>query len=163
LGGAFFKAFRAGAAGALRAGTDAFDFAAIFFDFATALAMAYRIRKWEVARLTPFWRVPRKPRGTHFQRERVMPVLQMQPFQEAHADEADKDQVDRDNEIEKPRHDENEDARDQGHDGRNVRGCDDHCSVSGMMGNRVEGMELSCIAFSSEVGTGSRKEDASNK
>ena len=48
-----------------------------------------------------------------------------------------------DNEIEKPRHDEDQDARDQGHDGRNVRGGDDHCNVSGVWGNRVEGAELS--------------------
>jgi hypothetical protein len=41
LAGAFFSAFRAGAAGAAfpRTGMDGFDFAAIFFDFATALAM----------------------------------------------------------------------------------------------------------------------------
>ena len=75
-----------------------------------------------------------------------MPLLQVQPLQKAHADEADKDQVDRDDVIEKPRHDQDEDARDQGHDGRDVRGGDDHCSVSGMLGNRIESMELNCIA-----------------
>src|SRR5258705_13386343 len=64
LAGIFFSALRAAGA-ALRTGADGFDFAAIFLDFATALAMAYRQseRGMEVARLTPFWRVPRKPRN----------------------------------------------------------------------------------------------------
>jgi len=41
LAGPFFSALRAGATGAAfpRTGVDGFDFAAIFFDFATALAM----------------------------------------------------------------------------------------------------------------------------
>jgi hypothetical protein len=41
LAGAFFSALRAVAPGAAfpRTGVDGFDFAAIFFDFATALAM----------------------------------------------------------------------------------------------------------------------------
>src|SRR5215475_16038468 len=38
LAAAFFRGFRADAAGL----ADGFDFAAIFFDFATALAMAFR-------------------------------------------------------------------------------------------------------------------------
>ena len=44
LSRAFFKAFRAAAA-APQAGADGFDFAAIFFDFATALAMAYKSKE----------------------------------------------------------------------------------------------------------------------
>jgi hypothetical protein len=42
LAGPFFSGFRAEATGAAlaRATTDGFDFAEIFFDFATALAMA---------------------------------------------------------------------------------------------------------------------------
>jgi hypothetical protein len=42
LAGPFFSAFRVGATGAAfpRTGVDGFDFAAIFFDFATALAMS---------------------------------------------------------------------------------------------------------------------------
>src|SRR5437868_11823585 len=67
----------------------------------------------------------------------------MQPFENAEPDESDENQVDRDDEIQEPRHDEDKDARDQGHDGRNVRGGDDHCNVSGVWGNRVEGAELS--------------------
>jgi len=41
LAGPFFSAFRVGATGVAfpRTGVDGFDFAAIFFDFATALAM----------------------------------------------------------------------------------------------------------------------------
>src|SRR5215475_13777320 len=44
LGALFFSALRAkgGLAGFARAVTEGFDFAAIFFDFATALAMAFR-------------------------------------------------------------------------------------------------------------------------
>src|SRR5712692_2398236 len=41
LAGLFFSAFRAAGA-AFRAGVEGFDFAAIFLDFATALAMTYR-------------------------------------------------------------------------------------------------------------------------
>src|SRR3981189_447465 len=62
--GLLFSALRAAGA-AFPPGADDFDFAAIFLDFATALAMAYRQseRGMGVARLTPFWRVPRKPRN----------------------------------------------------------------------------------------------------
>src|SRR5580698_3279228 len=47
LAGVFFSGFRAvaAAAGFARAGTDAFDFAAIFFGLATALAMTSIIRE----------------------------------------------------------------------------------------------------------------------
>jgi hypothetical protein len=54
----FASAFRAGATGAAfpRTGVDDFDFAAIFFDFATALAMTLdqSARGSGNARLTPF-------------------------------------------------------------------------------------------------------------
>src|SRR6202000_3037075 len=45
LAALFFSALRAAAGGAafFRAGTDAFDFAAVFFVFATALAMTYKL------------------------------------------------------------------------------------------------------------------------
>jgi hypothetical protein len=86
----------------------------------------------------------------------------MQPFQETHPDKADEDQIDRDNEIQEPGHDEDQDARDQGDDGRNVGGGDDHCNFSGVLRNRVVRAEL-YIAFSNDMGTGSRNENASNE
>jgi hypothetical protein len=69
LATAFFKAFRAGAAGAdlPRVGVDGFDFAATFFDLARALAMTCNDPgleggDWRIfARLTPFWASLRKP------------------------------------------------------------------------------------------------------
>src|SRR6185437_11183216 len=64
LAGLFFSALRAAAGGAafFRADTDAFDFAAVFFVFATALAMTYKqsAARGRDGRLTPFWTVPRK-------------------------------------------------------------------------------------------------------
>jgi hypothetical protein len=66
LAGLFLSTLRAEAGGAAfaRAGVDDFDFAAIFLALARALAMTYKqsARGEEVARLTPLWRVPRKPR-----------------------------------------------------------------------------------------------------
>jgi hypothetical protein len=57
LAGAVFSAFRAGGTEAAfpRTGTDGFDFAAVFFDLATALAMTLNqsARGEEIARLTP--------------------------------------------------------------------------------------------------------------
>src|SRR5258708_24655134 len=50
----------------------------------------------------------------------------MQPFEQAHADQADEDEVDRYNEIEQPRHDQDQYSRNQGDDGRNMRSGDDH-------------------------------------
>jgi hypothetical protein len=65
-----FRALRALAGGAAlaRAGMDGFDFAAIFFVFATALAMtANNPREEGSCALTPLWAVPRKARN-RFQR-----------------------------------------------------------------------------------------------
>jgi hypothetical protein len=73
LAGAFFNALRADGGGAALARTDGFDFAtvfaAVFLDFATAFAMDSNYpRMGDDARLTPLWRVPRKPRNPAFQR-----------------------------------------------------------------------------------------------
>jgi hypothetical protein len=63
----FLKALRAVACGAalVRAGTEDFDFAAIFFGLATALAMTDKTirERGRGARLTPLWAVPRKVRA----------------------------------------------------------------------------------------------------
>src|SRR3984957_16832686 len=71
LAGLFFRALRAVAGGAAlaRAGTEGFDFAAIFstifLDLATALAMTADIRKVgeEMRAIHHVWAVPRKARG----------------------------------------------------------------------------------------------------
>src|ERR1700733_383500 len=113
----FFSALRAVADGAAFApgGADGFDFTAVFFDLATALAMTdnHPQRGGEVARLTPLWAVPRKVR-------RRVSTLHVEPLQEPKADQAVENQEDRDHQIEQPRHDQNQQARDHGHDRRNV-------------------------------------------
>ena len=52
--------------------------------------------------------------------------LKMEPFQDAHADQSDEDQIDRDNVVEQPRHDQDQDACDQSDDGRQMRCGDVH-------------------------------------
>src|ERR1700761_4798440 len=64
---ALFNALRAEADGAafVRAGVEDFDFAAVFLDLATALAMTCKqsARGEGSVRLTPFWAAPRKLRS----------------------------------------------------------------------------------------------------
>jgi hypothetical protein len=63
---ALFKGLRALAAAALpRAGTDSFDFAAVFFGLATALAMTADIREegGMMRAIHHVWAVPRKARS----------------------------------------------------------------------------------------------------
>src|ERR1700733_15026800 len=77
----FFSALRALAGGAAlaRAGADGFDFAAVFFDLATALAMTdNHPQRGGEARLTPLWAVPRKVR-------RRVSTLHVEPLQEPKA------------------------------------------------------------------------------
>src|SRR3979490_654777 len=107
--GPFFSALRAPAGGAVfaRVGMDGFDFAAIFLGLATALAMTANNPRWEgVARLTPLWAVPRKMR-------RLNSPLHVKPFEQPEADQTVEDQIDRNHQIEKPRHDQNKQACDQ--------------------------------------------------
>src|SRR6185437_9653058 len=93
----FFSALRAAAGGAafFRLGADAFDFAAVFFVFATALAMTYKqsAERGRDGRLTPFWTVPRKAPCS-------VQSLQMEPAQQSKTDQAVEDQKDRDDQIE---------------------------------------------------------------
>jgi hypothetical protein len=111
LAGAFFSALRAGAT-LPRVGADDFDFAALFFDFATALAMTSinpREDK-EIARLTPLWRHPCKRGGGGFD------ALHMEPLQQSETDQAVQNQPDRDDQIQKPRHDQNQYTRNERYD-----------------------------------------------
>jgi hypothetical protein len=75
---------------------------------------------YHFARLTPFWDGLRKPAGSDFR------WLEVDPPQQAEADEADENQVDGNDEIEKPRHDQDQNACNQGHEGRHVRSGDNH-------------------------------------
>src|SRR5207244_6076659 len=54
--------------------------------------------------------------GFRASRETRFPALQVQPFQQAEADQADADQINRDDQVKQPRHDQDQDACDQGHD-----------------------------------------------
>jgi hypothetical protein len=52
--------------------------------------------------------------------------LEPQHLEHAEAGQTDHDQVDGDDEIQEPRHNQNQDSRDQGDDRGNVRGGDGH-------------------------------------
>ena len=58
------------------------------------------------ARLTPFWAGPRKPGGSGFS------GLDVEPSEQSEADQAVDDQEYRDNQVEQPRHDQNQHACD---------------------------------------------------
>ena len=111
LAGLFFSALRAvaGGAGFARAGADGFDFAAIFFGLATALAMTANNPRegGKLRALHHFGRFRASREGSGFAR------LHVEPSEQAETDQADEDQVDRDHEIEQPRHDQDQDACDQ--------------------------------------------------
>jgi hypothetical protein len=100
---------------------DGFDFAADFLDFATALAMADNNPKegWELRALHHVWAVQRKPRN-------LCSALHAKHLEQAKTRQTDEDQIDRDHEIEEARHDQNQNARDQGHDGLNMGSGDGH-------------------------------------
>jgi hypothetical protein len=76
--------------------------------------------------------------------------LYVKPAQEAQANQADEDQVDRHNEIEQSRHD-----QDQGNDCRHMRSGDGHSKAPiDVVENRIEGGSLAATAFSREVDSG---------
>jgi hypothetical protein len=54
------------------------------------------------------------------------PALELQHPEHAQAGQTDYDQVDGDDEIQEPRHNQNQDSRDQGDDRGNVRSSDSH-------------------------------------
>src|SRR5436305_970711 len=93
----------AGAAGLM--GADSFDFAAAFFVFGAALAMAFRVSASgvEVAPYTTFCRF-------HARCGNPVSALHLQHLEQAETRQTDKNQIDRDHEIEEARHDQDEDA-----------------------------------------------------
>jgi hypothetical protein len=112
LAGLFFRALRAAARGAalLRTGAEAFDFAAVFFVFATALAMTYKQSAKE----------GRDGALHHFERFRARreadSTLQMQPTEQPETDQTVENQEDRNDQIEQPRHDQNKQTRNHRND-----------------------------------------------
>jgi hypothetical protein len=52
--------------------------------------------------------------------------LHVKPFEQTETDQAGANKIDRYHEIEEPRHDQNQNAGDQGHDGGNVGSGDRH-------------------------------------
>src|SRR5215212_7799840 len=119
----FFSALRAEAAGVAfdRTGIEDFDFAAVFFVFATALAMTANNPREEgkLRALHHFggFRASREPR---------FKALEVKPFQQPETNQASANQIDRDHQVEQPRHDQNENASDQRHNGWNVGSRDGH-------------------------------------
>ena len=74
----------------------------------------------------------------HFERAGAsqMPAcasLQVQPTQQAEPEQADANEIDGYNEVEQPRHDQDQNACDQSHDGRQVCSGDDHSTFSEVM------------------------------
>ena len=65
--------------------------------------------------------------------------LHMDPVQQTETDQPDDDEIDSDDEVEQARHDQDQDAGDQGHDGRDMRAGDDHKNScdAGDAGNRL--------------------------
>jgi hypothetical protein len=124
LAGLFFSPVRAEAGGAAfaRTGVDGFYFAAIFLGLAEALAMADRQSEGGrgIARLTPFWAGLRKPQGSGFW------ALHVEPSKETEADQAVDDQEYRDNQVEKPRHDQDQHTRDDRDDRRDMSDSKGH-------------------------------------
>jgi hypothetical protein len=59
-------------------------------------------------------------------RESLLPALELQHPEHAEAGQTDNDQVDGDDEIQEPRHNQNQDSRNQGDDRGNVRSGDGH-------------------------------------
>ena len=56
----------------------------------------------------------------------ICSLLHMQRPEDAEAVQADQDQIDRDDEVEESRHDQDQDARKQGNDGRNLHSGNRH-------------------------------------
>jgi hypothetical protein len=110
----FFSALRALAGGAALARADGFDFAAVFLSLDATLAMTdiYPREHEEVGGLTP--RLAGSAQGAS------RPGLHVEALEQAKARQTDEDQIDGDHEIEEPRHDQDKDACDQGHDGLNM-------------------------------------------
>src|SRR5260370_15781767 len=105
------------------------DFAAVFYSFEAALAMtANHPREEEGLAPYPILSGSAQAAGVWFLRA----TLQVKPLQHTHADQADADQINRDHQIEQPRHHQNQNASDQRHYGRNVSSSDGHQNVSGM-------------------------------
>jgi hypothetical protein len=100
----------ADATGFALTGVDGFDFAAIFFVFATALAMICNNPREEMG-FAPYTTL-----GRGAQAAKPVSILQMQPFQQPKADQAVEKQKDRDHQTEQPRHDQNEQACNDRHD-----------------------------------------------
>ena len=67
------------------------------------------------------------------------PALHVKHPEKAEAVQTDQDQVDCDNKVEKPRHDQDQNASEQSYNGRNMRSGNRHLiKVSGEKGKRIE-------------------------
>jgi hypothetical protein len=64
--------------------------------------------------------------GFRASREPCFPALEPKHLEHAEAGQTDYDQVDGDDEIQEPRHNQNQDSRNQGDDRGNVRSGDGH-------------------------------------
>jgi hypothetical protein len=142
LAGLFFRALRAEAGGAAlaRAGMDGFDFAATFLALEAALAMTDKQSARGGEGCAPYTTLNGSAQDAN-----VVSTLHVKPFEQTEANQAGANQINRDHEIKQPRHDQDQDARDQGHYGRNVSSGDGHRNVSEMRraGNRLEAVILS--------------------
>jgi hypothetical protein len=130
--GAFVSGLRAEAAGAALPRADGFDFAAVFLDFATALAMADDNPK-RGRRCAPYTTLRGSAQAAKplFPSSRSFQKLEAKHLEQAEARQTDDDQVNRDDEIQEPRRNQDQNSRKQGDDGGNVRRTNGHRNISG--------------------------------
>jgi hypothetical protein len=114
-GGLFLMALRAEAGAFARAGVDDFDFAAVFLDLATALAMTCKHPR-EERECAPYTTLEGSAQAVE-----PSGKLDVEHPEQAKTGQSDENQIDRDHQIEEARHDQNEDACNQGHNGLNMR------------------------------------------
>jgi hypothetical protein len=76
------------------------------------------------------------------------PALEPEHPEHAETGQTNDDQVDGDDEIQEPRHNQNQNSRDQGNDRGNVRSSDSHFNLRLMGGNRIESRNLAAGAVS---------------
>jgi cytosine/adenosine deaminase-related metal-dependent hydrolase len=104
---------------------DAFDlatiFSVVFLDFAAALAMTDN-NPIEERRLAPYTIL----RGSAQAAKPRRSALHVKHPEKAEAVQTDQDQIDRDDEIQEPRHDQDQDASEQSYNGGNMRSGDGH-------------------------------------
>src|SRR5258707_2479691 len=112
---------------------DGFDFAATFLALEAALSMTDKQSARGGEGCAPYTTLNGSAQDAN-----VVSTLHVEPFEQPEPNQAGANQVDRDHEIKQPRHDQDQDARDQRHYGGNVSSGDGHRNVSAMLSREFE-------------------------